>query len=34
MTENLSLYPALGYHQFDRRVEDGFERIYFRKTLD
>jgi len=34
MTENLELYPGLGYEQFDRRVEDGFDRIYFRKTLD
>lgn len=34
MTENLGLYPRLGYEQFDRRVEDGFDRVYFRKTLD
>ena len=34
MTENLELYPRLGYEQFDRRIEDGFDRIYFRKTLD
>lgn len=34
MTENLELYPRLGFEQFDRRVEDGFDRIYFRKTLD
>ncbi len=33
MTENLELYPRLGYEQFDRRVEDGFDRVYFRKTL-
>ena len=31
MTENLELYPRLGYHQFDRRVEDGFDRVYFSK---
>ncbi len=33
MTSNLSLYPHLGYREFDRRQEDGFNRIYFRKTL-
>ena len=33
MTENLGLYPRLGYVEFDRRIEDGFDRIYFRKTL-
>ncbi len=34
MTENLGLYPRLGFEQFDRRVEDGFDRVYFSKTLD
>ena len=33
MTENLGLYPRLGYQQFDRRLEDGFDRVYFQKTL-
>ena len=33
MTENLGLYPRLGYQQFDRRVEDGFDRLYFKKDL-
>ena len=33
MTENLGLYPRLGYQQFDRRVENGFDRVYFKKTL-
>ncbi len=33
MSENLALYPRLGYRQFDRRVEDGFDRVYFVKTL-
>ncbi len=33
MTENLSLYPALGYTEIERRSEDGFERVFFRKTL-
>ena len=33
MTENLGLYPRLGYQQFDRRIEDGFDRVYFKKDL-
>ncbi len=33
MTENLGIYPRLGYEQFDRRTEDGFDRVYFRKKL-
>lgn len=31
MTENIAMYPALGYREFDRRCEDGFNRVYFRK---
>jgi GNAT superfamily N-acetyltransferase len=33
MTENLRLYPRLGYVETDRRVEDGYSRVYFRKAL-
>lgn len=33
MTENLSIYPKLGYAEVDRRSEDGFNRVYFEKTL-
>jgi ribosomal protein S18 acetylase RimI-like enzyme len=33
MTENLRLYPALGYVETGRRVEDGFARVYFRKPV-
>ncbi len=33
MVENLELYPMLGYQQFDRRLEDGFDRVYFKKNL-
>lgn len=33
MTENLELYPRLGYQQFDRRYENGFDRVYFGKVL-
>ena len=33
MTENLRLYPRLGYAEVDRREEDGFNRVYFRKPI-
>lgn len=33
MTENLRLYPRLGYVETDRRVEDGYSRVYFRKLV-
>ncbi|MEM8792858.1 MAG: GNAT family N-acetyltransferase [Pseudomonadota bacterium] len=33
MTANLALYPRLGYVETERRVEDGFDRVYFRKVL-
>lgn len=33
MTENLSLYPGLGYAETGRRREDGFDRVFFRKKL-
>ncbi len=33
MTENLSLYPRLGYRETGRRREAGFDRVYFRKDL-
>jgi ribosomal protein S18 acetylase RimI-like enzyme len=33
MTENLGLYPALGYEETGRGVEDGFARVFFRKRL-
>ena len=33
MTENLRLYPSLGYDLIDRRREDGFDRVFFRKSL-
>ncbi|MEM6461050.1 MAG: GNAT family N-acetyltransferase [Pseudomonadota bacterium] len=33
MQGNLALYPALGYVETDRRREDGYERVFFRKTL-
>jgi N-acetylglutamate synthase-like GNAT family acetyltransferase len=33
MTENLRFYPARGYTEIDRRFEDGFHRVFFRKSL-
>jgi GNAT superfamily N-acetyltransferase len=34
MTENLSIYPHLGYAEVDRRSEDGFDRVFFEKHFD
>ncbi|NUU37674.1 GNAT family N-acetyltransferase [Pseudomonas sp. C2B4] len=34
MTDNLSIYPRLGYVEVQRRSEDGFNRVYFEKRLD
>ncbi len=33
MTENIELYPRLGWREYDRREDDGFSRVYFRKPL-
>jgi ribosomal protein S18 acetylase RimI-like enzyme len=33
MTENLTLYPHLGYVEAGRWREDGFDRVFYRKTL-
>ena len=33
MTENLTLYPWMGYRETDRRREEGFNRVFFRKEL-
>lgn len=33
MTENLTIYPRLGYVEAGRRTEDGFDRVYFEKGL-
>jgi ribosomal protein S18 acetylase RimI-like enzyme len=34
MTENLVLYPRLGYRESDRRTENGLKRVFFSKRLD
>ena len=33
MSANLSMYPALGYTEVDRREEDGMDRVFFEKRL-
>jgi ribosomal protein S18 acetylase RimI-like enzyme len=33
MTDNLSIYPRLGYVEVGRRTENGFNRVYFEKML-
>ncbi|MDQ8730684.1 GNAT family N-acetyltransferase [Bradyrhizobium sp. LHD-71] len=33
MTDNLAIYPHLGYTVVDRRTEDGFNRVFFEKHL-
>jgi GNAT superfamily N-acetyltransferase len=34
MTENQALYSRIGYVEFDRRVTDGYARVFMRKALD
>jgi GNAT superfamily N-acetyltransferase len=33
MTENIALYTSLGWQEYDRRGEDSFLRVYFRKPV-
>jgi ribosomal protein S18 acetylase RimI-like enzyme len=33
MTENLGFYPALGYAETGRGMQDGFARVFYRKVL-
>ena len=33
MTENQILYPKIGYVEYERRTEDGYDRIFYRKQL-
>lgn len=33
MVENIMWYRKLGFEEFDRRVEDGFNRVYLRLQL-
>ncbi|KAK7990695.1 acyl-CoA N-acyltransferase [Apiospora arundinis] len=34
MWENIGLYAKLGFSETGRRVEDGYERVYFEKRLE
>jgi len=33
MTENLAMYPKLGYVETERKNQDGFNRVFFRKAV-
>jgi GNAT superfamily N-acetyltransferase len=33
MTENQLFYPKIGYVEYDRRVQSGYERVFYRKQL-
>jgi ribosomal protein S18 acetylase RimI-like enzyme len=33
MTENQALYSRIGYVEYDRRVVNGYPRVFFRKAL-
>jgi GNAT superfamily N-acetyltransferase len=33
MTENQALYPKIGYVEYDRRTEAGYDRVFYRKAL-
>ncbi len=33
MTENLAMYPALGWEETGRGVQDGYQRVFFRKPV-
>jgi len=33
MTENQVLYPKIGFVEYDRRAQSGYERVFYRKRL-
>ncbi|WP_425073931.1 GNAT family N-acetyltransferase [Sagittula sp. S175] len=33
MTENLAMYPYLGFTEINRRTEDGFDRVFYEKPV-
>jgi len=33
MTENQVFYPKIGYVEYDRRTEAGYDRVFYRKAL-
>ncbi|GAX07206.1 GNAT family acetyltransferase [Secundilactobacillus pentosiphilus] len=34
MTENIAIYKHLGYVEYDRRLDAGYHRVYFKKELE
>lgn len=34
MTENQVFYPKIGYVKYERRLDQGYDRIFYRKQLD
>ncbi len=34
MTENQVLYPKIGYVEYERKFDQGYDRIFYRKQLD
>jgi hypothetical protein len=33
MTENIAYYRRLGYEEVERRVDEGFRRVFMKKVL-
>jgi len=33
MTENQVFYPKIGYIEYDRKIDDGYDRVFYRKQL-
>jgi hypothetical protein len=33
MTENLSFYPRIGYVEYERKHEGGYDRVFFAKAI-
>ena len=33
MTENQIFYPRIGYVEYDRKLDEGYDRIFYRKSL-
>jgi hypothetical protein len=34
MVENLAFYRSLGFEEVERRLDDGYQRVFLRKPLD
>jgi GNAT superfamily N-acetyltransferase len=33
MTENQLFYPRIGYVEYDRKLDEGYDRVFYRKSL-